>query len=74
MKKKAPPPKPKPKPMNLQMYATVEYDYEAQQDGELTIREGDRIRILKKSDSTVDWWEGEIRGVRGSFPANYISM
>ena len=75
-KKKAPPPKPKPKPTNLSngLYATVQYDFEAQRDDELTIREGERLRILKKSDNTDDWWEGEIRGFKGMFPANYVTI
>ncbi|PWY91471.1 hypothetical protein BO94DRAFT_555302 [Aspergillus sclerotioniger CBS 115572] len=43
-----------------------------QSAGDLAFREGDRIRVLKKTDSTDDWWEGELRGVKGSFPANYV--
>ncbi|RMZ68028.1 SH3 domain signaling [Pyrenophora seminiperda CCB06] len=31
----------------------------------------DRIRVVKKTESSQDWWEGEINGRQGSFPANY---
>ncbi|KAH7016450.1 uncharacterized protein B0I36DRAFT_337702 [Microdochium trichocladiopsis] len=33
--------------------------------------EGDRIKIVKKTATDQDWWQGEIGGVRGNFPANY---
>jgi hypothetical protein len=37
-----------------------------------TFREGDRIRVVQKTNSTDDWWEGELRGQKGPFPANYV--
>jgi len=40
----------------------------------LRFREGDRIKVVKKTDSEHDWWEGELEGVRGSFPANYCKI
>lgn len=55
-------------------YVTAIYDFEAQQAGDLEFRKGDRIRIVKKTGSTADWWEGELRGVQGSFPANYVGV
>lgn len=54
------------------MYVTALYDFGGQSAGDLAFREGDRIRVLKKTESTDDWWEGELRGVKGSFPANYV--
>jgi hypothetical protein len=53
------------------MYVTALYDFGGQGDGDLVFHEGDRIRVIKKTDSTDEWWEGELRGVKGSFPANY---
>jgi hypothetical protein len=47
------------------------YDFDGTNEGDLTFREGDRIRVIKKTNSSHDWWEGEVRGVKGSFPANY---
>jgi hypothetical protein len=71
-KKKPPPPPPKRIPSgNVQAeFVTALYDY-AGQEGDLSFREGDRIRIVKKTGSSEDWWEGEVGGVRGQFPANY---
>jgi hypothetical protein len=47
------------------------YDFEGQGEGDLSFREGERIRVTKKTSSSHDWWEGELRGMTGSFPANY---
>jgi amphiphysin len=71
--KKKPPPPPPPKRLPSQQFEYVNalYDFVGQGDGDLSFREGDRIKIVKKTASTNDWWEGELRGVRGSFPANY---
>ena len=72
-KKKPPPPPPPPKrqPSTQDLWVTALYDFEGQGHGDLAFREGDRIRVVKKTDRTDDWWEGDLRGVQGSFPANY---
>jgi hypothetical protein len=72
-KKKPPPPPPKPKKIGSFQteYVTAMYDFDGLNQGDLTFREGERIRVVKKTDSSHDWWEGEIRGQTGSFPANY---
>ncbi|KAK2778587.1 hypothetical protein FQN53_001741 [Emmonsiellopsis sp. PD_33] len=69
-KKKPPPPPPRAASSHA-VFVTALYDFAGQGAGDLVFREGDRIRVLKKTDSTDDWWEGELKGVRGSFPANY---
>ncbi|KAL6066179.1 Myosin-1 [Balamuthia mandrillaris] len=45
------------------------YDYTAQEDDELTLKEGDVIDIIQKSG---EWWEGMLAGRTGVFPANYV--
>jgi hypothetical protein len=73
-KKKPPPPPPKRKPsVPQQDYVTALYDFAGEGDGDLSFSEGDKIRVVKRTQSAQDWWEGECRGVRGSFPANYCS-
>ena len=74
--KKKPPPPP-PKKIGSQssgLYATALYDFGGQSAGDLSFRGGDQIKVLKKTDSTDDWWEGELRGKKGSFPANYCKL
>ncbi|KIV85164.1 hypothetical protein PV11_00894 [Exophiala sideris] len=71
LKKRPPPPPPARLPSQQSIFVTALYDFEGQGEGDLVFREGDRIRVLKKTDSTDDWWQGELRGVKGPFPANY---
>ncbi|KAI6716119.1 hypothetical protein PZA11_007236 [Diplocarpon coronariae] len=74
-KKKPPPPPPKRiGSQNPIIFAVALYAFEGQSQGDLSFREGDQIKVIKKTDSTDDWWEGELRGVKGSFPANYCKL
>ncbi len=70
-KKKPPPPPPKRIPSTQGIWVTALYEFAGEGQGDLSFREGDKIKVVKKTDSTDDWWEGELKGVQGSFPANY---
>ncbi|XP_036604719.1 intersectin-2 isoform X5 [Trichosurus vulpecula] len=48
------------------------YDYVANNEDELNFSKGQLITVLNKDDA--DWWHGEIGGVTGLFPANYVKM
>ncbi|XP_039645842.1 SH3 domain-containing kinase-binding protein 1 isoform X3 [Perca fluviatilis] len=50
--------------------AVVEFDYEAQQDDELSLTVGDIIVNIRRDDG--GWWEGELDGRRGLFPDNFV--
>ncbi|KAM9712531.1 SH3 domain-containing kinase-binding protein 1 isoform 3-T3 [Menidia menidia] len=50
--------------------AVVEFDYEAQQDDELSLAVGDIIVNIRRDDG--GWWEGELGGTRGLFPDNFV--
>ncbi|XP_035854166.1 SH3 domain-containing kinase-binding protein 1 isoform X5 [Sander lucioperca] len=50
--------------------AVVEFDYEAQQDDELSLTVGDIILNIRRDDG--GWWEGELDGRRGLFPDNFV--
>ncbi|KAI1263372.1 hypothetical protein F5Y18DRAFT_126353 [Xylariaceae sp. FL1019] len=72
--KKKPPPPPPPKKIastRLEQYVVAQYPFKGEGEGDLSFREGDRIKIIKKTDTLDDWWVGELGGIRGSFPANY---
>ena len=74
-KKKPPPPVPTKRLPSFQaQFVTALYDFEGQSAGDLAFREGDKIRVVKKTDSTDDWWDGELRGRTGAFPANYVQV
>ncbi|KAK2184887.1 hypothetical protein NP493_249g04017 [Ridgeia piscesae] len=47
------------------------YDYTAQQYDELTIKCGDVITIYDKQED--GWWQGELHGKVGIFPASYVA-
>ncbi|KAF3169241.1 hypothetical protein EYR41_009085 [Orbilia oligospora] len=82
-KKKAPPPpvplKSKPTPKPKDVYVIALYSFQPQSQGDLELREGDRVKVIQKTENVEDWWEGEITGTdgrtrKGFFPANYCQM
>lgn len=75
-KKKPPPPIPAKRIPSQQspQIVTALYDFEGQNDGDLSFREGDRITVIRKTESVDDWWEGSCQGRKGSFPANYVQL
>ncbi|KAL6927891.1 hypothetical protein ACO0SA_004514 [Hanseniaspora valbyensis] len=60
-------------PTNVE-YCTALYDYQAQQPGDLTIKQGDRIEVVDRTTDPSGWWLGRVNGVEGNFPANYVSL
>lgn len=70
-KKPPPPPPPKPSVSPKPQFVIAKYDFAGESQGDLAFKAGDRIKIIKKTESTEDWWEGELNGSRGMFPRNY---
>lgn len=54
------------------MEAIVEYNYEAQEPDELTLKKGDVITEIKVT--LGGWWEGTLRDKRGMFPDNFVKV
>ncbi|KAK6542671.1 hypothetical protein TWF694_006615 [Orbilia ellipsospora] len=81
-KKKAPPPIPmksKPVPKPKDVYVVSLYKFDPQNAGDLALNEGDRVKVIQKTENVEDWWEGEVtlaNGAvkRGFFPANYCQL
>jgi len=70
--KKPPPPPPlKPKP-KAEQYVVALYDFDAQAEGDLAFRAGDRIQVVERTESSEDWWTGKLNGMQGVFPGNYV--
>ncbi|POY71618.1 hypothetical protein BMF94_5311 [Rhodotorula taiwanensis] len=70
--KRPPPPPPPGRAGSMKKeFVTALYDYEAQAAGDLSFRTGDRIEIIKRTESDQDWWTGRVDGREGQFPANY---
>ncbi|KAF9357048.1 hypothetical protein BGX34_009621 [Mortierella sp. NVP85] len=68
---KKPPPPPVPRRLNVKMVVAL-YDYDAQQEGDLSFKKDDRIEIVERTDSAQDWWTGKLNGRQGVFPGNYV--
>lgn len=50
----------------------VEFEYDAEQEDELTIRVGNVIKNVQMSEG--GWWEGELNGKKGLFPDNFVKV
>ncbi|KAI5480894.1 BAR adaptor protein [Pseudohyphozyma bogoriensis] len=74
-KRPPPPPPNKPRMGGPQVtYVTALYDYAATADGDLSFNAGDKIELVKKTDSAEDWWTGKVNGQQGVFPGNYVQL
>jgi hypothetical protein len=65
-------PKLPPKPLREQ--AKVLYAYDAQNEDELTIKEGDIINVISKEIEDQGWFKGELNGKVGVFPDNFVEL
>ncbi|KPP66089.1 hypothetical protein Z043_115448, partial [Scleropages formosus] len=55
------------------LIVTALHPFVGQQPGDLSFNPGDKITVITKTDSQYDWWEGQLRGQVGIFPANFVS-
>ncbi|KAI8150234.1 Peroxin 13, N-terminal region-domain-containing protein [Fennellomyces sp. T-0311] len=60
-------------------FARATYDFTAESQMELSLKKGDIVAILAKSDPVTNqqsqWWRGRLRdGRMGMFPANYVEI
>lgn len=51
--------------------ACVLYDFRPQMPGDLELRTGQMVKVIKEISN--DWWYGECNNQRGQFPANYVN-
>ncbi|KAH3684566.1 hypothetical protein WICPIJ_004456 [Wickerhamomyces pijperi] len=61
-----------PAPVTNQEYAEALYDYSPQQPEDLSLRTGDKVKVLERL--SPDWWRGENNGRVGMFPSNYVKI
>uniref|UniRef100_A0A8K9X0D9 Intersectin-2-like n=1 Tax=Oncorhynchus mykiss TaxID=8022 RepID=A0A8K9X0D9_ONCMY len=48
------------------------YDYKAANEDEMSFSKGQMISVFDKTNP--DWWKGEVNGITGLFPTNYVKM
>ena len=54
------------------MKARVTFDYDAQDDDELSLKVGDIISVLREEEK--GWWEGQLADKTGFFPSNFVQL
>ncbi|CAB1340979.1 unnamed protein product, partial [Coregonus sp. 'balchen'] len=52
----------------------VIFPYDAQNEDELSIKEGEIISIINRDCADAGWWMGEIGGRKGVFPDNFVKL
>ncbi|XP_051542642.1 SH3 domain-containing kinase-binding protein 1-like [Myxocyprinus asiaticus] len=55
-------------------FCKVIFPYEAQNEDELSIKEGDIVTIISKECADAGWWKGELNGKQGVFPDNFVKL
>eukprot|EP01103_Thecamoeba_quadrilineata_P008559 TRINITY_DN18295_c0_g1_i1.p1 TRINITY_DN18295_c0_g1~~TRINITY_DN18295_c0_g1_i1.p1 ORF type:complete len:117 (-),score=24.53 TRINITY_DN18295_c0_g1_i1:203-553(-) len=50
------------------------YAYKKAFDDELSFEEGDRIKFISTESKDEGWWRGELNGVEGMVPSNYVEF
>lgn len=63
---------PTPPTAPRKMYVRALFDFTGQELGDLSFQAGDRIEVLKRTDTVDDWWTGRMGGKTGTFPANHV--
>ncbi|XP_041049947.1 guanine nucleotide exchange factor VAV2 [Carcharodon carcharias] len=58
-----------PRPISM---ATARYNFAARDMRELSLREGDVVKIYNKVGGDQGWWKGEANGKVGWFPSTYV--
>uniref|UniRef100_A0AAZ3SJ85 Osteoclast-stimulating factor 1 n=1 Tax=Oncorhynchus tshawytscha TaxID=74940 RepID=A0AAZ3SJ85_ONCTS len=52
----------------------VIFPYDAQNEDELSIKEGEIISIINRDCADAGWWMGEVGGRKGVFPDNFVKL
>ncbi|KAJ8937353.1 hypothetical protein NQ314_011898 [Rhamnusium bicolor] len=52
----------------------VKFPYKAQNEDELSFKEGDIITLLSRDSQDPGWWKGELNGKIGVFPDNFVTL
>ncbi|XP_013887902.1 CD2-associated protein [Austrofundulus limnaeus] len=59
---------------SVKEYCKVTFAYEAKNEDELSLKEGEIVRILSKDTGEPGWWRGEVGGNNGVFPNNFVTV
>jgi SH3 domain-containing kinase-binding protein 1 len=54
--------------------ALAQFPYQAQNEDELTLEEGQIVQVISKEVEDKGWWKGEVDGRTGVFPDNFVKL
>ncbi|EYC42061.1 hypothetical protein Y032_0545g3245 [Ancylostoma ceylanicum] len=66
------PPSHAPPPQQQKPSAKALFDFEAQSEGELNLKEGQIVELISQVDE--NWFEGRLNGKSGLFPVTYVQV
>ena len=52
----------------------MRFSYTAEQPDELSLVEGQLVRVIEKTLEDDGWWKGEVNGKVGVFPDNFVEL
>ncbi|KAG7509344.1 CD2-associated protein isoform X1 [Solea senegalensis] len=55
-------------------YCKAVFGFEATNEDELSLKDGDIIQVLSKDTGEPGWWRGELSGKQGVFPDNFVTI
>ena len=62
------------KEWDREVWCVSNFNFRGQLPCDLEFKQGDKIKVLLRTDSEFDWWEGEAYGKIGIFPANFVTV
>eukprot|EP01134_Creolimax_fragrantissima_P002829 CFRG2829T1 len=58
----------------IRKFAKALYDFEGEEDGDLSFKKGDSLLVTHATWSRNHWWVGEHNGEVGYFPGTYVNV
>ena len=60
--------------LSVKEQCVVVYPYQAINDDELSLAEGQLVNVVSKDVEDKGWWKGEVDGRTGVFPDNFVKL
>ena len=60
--------------LSVKEQCVVVYPYQAINDDELSLAEGQIVTVVSRDVEDKGWWKGEVDGRTGVFPDNFVKL
>ena len=64
----------KPADWDKEQLAQALYNFKGEMKCDLEFRKGQVLKIVTRTETQNDWWEGRLEDRVGIFPANYVKL